>query len=406
MKLKCRPEDFLVEETTERRFGGGDFAAYLLTKRGLGTPEAIDAVLRRWQLPRDRVSYGGLKDRHAVTRQYVTIFRGPRRDLEQTNFSLVYQGQTNGPFTPADIASNRFKIVVRDLVDEQAHALAEALEAAGRDGVPNYFDDQRFGSLGVSGEFIALPWCKGDYERSLWLAIAEPNVHDRPDDKSNKEALRTHWNDWPNCARRLSKSHARSIVTYLLDHPTRYREAFALLRVDLRGLYLSSFQSEIWNRILATSLKEGLPEEHRRELHLERGRYPFPHQLTDAQRAEWGGRTLPLPSARLHLEPGPLADLYERTAESCGLALRELRVKYPRDSFFSKGDRPALIVPRDPTMRLQPDDLYPGRNAATISFALTRGAYATMLVKRLTLFDGAGGIDVADATDVGEPYTD
>ena len=32
-----------------------------------------------------------------------------------------------------------------------------------------YFDDQRFGSVGESGEFIGRAWCLGNYERALWL---------------------------------------------------------------------------------------------------------------------------------------------------------------------------------------------------------------------------------------------
>ena len=49
MKLKCLPEDFQVTELTERQpHGRGPFALYRLTKQSLGTPEAIDAALHRW----------------------------------------------------------------------------------------------------------------------------------------------------------------------------------------------------------------------------------------------------------------------------------------------------------------------------------------------------------------------
>ena len=64
-----------------------------------------------------------------------------------------------------------------------------------------------------------------------------------------------------------------------------------------------------------------------------------------------------------------------------GLALRELRVKYPRDSFFSKGDRTAVIVPCDLGVT------FAESATATLDFTLPRGAYATMVVKSLL---GAG----------------
>jgi tRNA pseudouridine13 synthase len=57
MKVKRLPEDFRVEELTDVRPGpAGEFALYRLTKSGLGTPEAVDAILRRWKLPRRRFS--------------------------------------------------------------------------------------------------------------------------------------------------------------------------------------------------------------------------------------------------------------------------------------------------------------------------------------------------------------
>ena len=51
MKLKRLPEDFQVEELTAFAPGPtGEFALYRLTKRGLGTPETIQAITRRWQV--------------------------------------------------------------------------------------------------------------------------------------------------------------------------------------------------------------------------------------------------------------------------------------------------------------------------------------------------------------------
>ena len=95
-------------------------------------------------------------------------------------------------------------------------------------------------------------------------------------------------------------------------------------------------------------------------------------------------QSLPLPSARLHLEPGPLLDLYESVLADEGLSLREVRVKYPRDCFFSKGERPAIVLPRALKMTADEDDLNPGRARVTLEFVLPRGAYATIFVKRLT----------------------
>jgi len=94
--------------------GDGTYALYRLDKRWIGTPEAAEAILQCWRIDRHRVSFGGLKDFHAVTQQYLTIDRGPRRDLNQERFDLRYLGQVAQPFHAGDMAGNRFHIVLRD----------------------------------------------------------------------------------------------------------------------------------------------------------------------------------------------------------------------------------------------------------------------------------------------------
>ena len=115
MKLKRIPEDFRVDELTDVAPAGGPFALYRLTKRWIGTPEAIEAILQCWRIERERISYGGLKDFHAVTQQHLTIEQGPRRDLHQARFDLAYLGQVARPFQAGDVAGNGFHIVLRDL---------------------------------------------------------------------------------------------------------------------------------------------------------------------------------------------------------------------------------------------------------------------------------------------------
>jgi tRNA pseudouridine13 synthase len=294
MKLKSLPEDFEVEELSDFPLRGGPFSVYLLTKRSLGTPEAITAISKRWNIPRQAIGYGGLKDKHALTRQWVTIQRGPRRDFQQESFTLAYQGQANRAFGPQDISANRFSIIMRNLTDESVTKILSQRDCLTQFGIPNYFDDQRFGSLGESGEFIARPWCLGDYERSLWLAIAEPNSHDRPSDQEEKEVIRRLWGKWEMCKNGLGKSSRRSIITYLVDHPTRFREAFALMRQDLRSLWLAAFQSDLWNRLLAAVLNTEVAEIRRFTVGLATADVPFFRELSEGETSRLDDYKLPL----------------------------------------------------------------------------------------------------------------
>jgi tRNA pseudouridine13 synthase len=450
MKLKRIPEDFQVEELTDVvAQDTGKFTLYSLEKRSLGTLEAIAAIQQRWKIDRRRISWGGLKDKHAVTRQYFTIFGGPQRGMQQEKLTVECLGMIDHEFTAAHIAGNRFEVTLRNLTQTQVEDSRSRLASLEQTGVPNYFDDQRFGSISLDGQFIAQPWIAGDYERSIWLAFAEPNAFDSSSEKKEKAILRDCWGDWPKCKASLSRSHRRSVITFLADRPGDFKGAWSIVNKDLRSLYLAAFQSQLWNEILSRYIELTYSASHRIQQTMKSGTFWFPQLVshdkpqldssvssesemaieipegslptannasgtaqavryeslegsrpsaTDASGTAQAVRyesprtttevSIPLPSARIQLESIEDA-LIRRCAEDVltvrGLELRQLRVKHPRDSFFSKGSRTAINRVTGLSISDGADELHSKRRYLRIAFTLTRGAYATMIVKYLKL---------------------
>lgn len=383
MKLKRLPEDFQVEEQISLATNGGPLALYRLTKHSLGTLEAIEAIERKWNVPRQRLAFAGLKDKHAATSQYVTLHGGPRRGLSQTNFQLEYVGQVERPIHASDITGNRFGIVVRDLSETEAQTTTESLAAMAQAGLPNYFDSQRFGSLGESGEFIAKPWCLGNFERAVWLAIADPNVHDRPEERAEKELLRQNWGKWRECTSRLRLSLTCDVAAHLARQPRDFRRAITIFPHTIRSLWLAAFQSHLWNRILSQLIREIVGDKTCVTHSIGPINVPFLPQLSASQSERLERTVLPLPSARLHLEGSDLQPLYDQVLAQEGIELRQVRVKYPRDTFFSKGERKAIFHPKELSHTFAADDLYPGQQKLTLTFTLPRSSYATIVIKRL-----------------------
>jgi tRNA pseudouridine13 synthase len=388
MHIKQRPEDFQVEELTDvQPENQGSFAYYRLDKKGWTTPDALAAVRRRWQLDARRLSYGGLKDRHAETTQYLTIFRGPERNLTHQDVHLTYLGRVPNPYTAADIRANRFRLTIRDLTPPEAEAARAALEEVRQAGVPNYFDDQRFGSVS-GGSFIARHIVLEQYEEALKLALAAPYSFDRAAQKKEKALLRQHWGNWPRLKERLPRGHARSLVDYLVAHPTDFRGAVARLRPDLRSLYLSAYQSHLWNRMLAHWLREHLPASQLVDIPLRLGSVPMPRFLTDEQREELSRLQLPLHSARVRLEETDPRRLYfDRVLAEEQLTMQQLQLKGLRELFFSKGERAVQCLPSQLEGAVAGDEMHPARRKMTLSFELPRGSYATLIVKRITRLD-------------------
>lgn len=383
MKLKRLPEDFQVEELTDVRPGRGQHAFYRLSKRGIGTLEAIDAIARRWDIDRRRIGYGGLKDKHAVTRQLLTIAGGPRRGLGQQSFSLEYLGQVERAFHADDIAGNRFAIVLREFKLGAAE-LAEGVERLRRDGFPNYFDDQRFGSLGASGRFVAEAWVKRDYEQALRLALCDPTDSDRPRDRDERKEIDAAWGRWDELSG-LERGWRREVVEQLRREPDDFRRGVARIDHDQRSLYLAAYQSFLWNEVAASLVRQACDPLDLVTIELKAGPVVFFRGLTPPARDTLAGLDVALPSARLAPEPGLIEQATTQVLAQRGLERRQLKIDYPRDSFFSKGSRRLIVTPENLTAELMPDDLAAGAEKASLSFDLPRGAYATLLVKQLTL---------------------
>ena len=383
MKLKQSPADFRVEELTDRAPTAGQFALYALHKVGWTTPDALSVVRRRWGVEPRRLSYGGLKDRHADTSQHFTIDRGPTRDLTQPGVTVSYLGQVPEPFTAADIRANRFVVTLRHLKPVNVERAVAAVPEVGAVGLPNYFDDQRFGSVTPGGEFVARHLVRGDFEAGLKLALAGHYEHDRAAERREKATLVELWGDWPACKAKLQRSHARSLVDYLVTHPADFRGAVARLRPELQGLYLSAYQSHVWNRTLDRWLRERSGEVG--SIGLKLGSVAVP--LTPP--VGWDSWMLPLPSARLKSDPAAewLPALEGVLAED-GLTLAGMKVPGLDRPFFSKGERPVCVRPAGLTAEPGDDELNRGRLKLTLRFELPRGSYATILVKRLTALQG------------------
>ena len=386
MKLKRQPEDFVVEELPlVRGAKEGKFGFYRLTKRGVGTLEALEEIRRRWDLAARQVSYGGLKDRHAVTIQYLTIFNGPSRPYRNGGIDLEPVGRLDHPYGPNQFRGNRFAVVLRDLSADGAAAAARSLDQIPRDGLPNYFDDQRFGSVGFDGQFIGRAWLLGDHEQAFRLAVAEANPMDRPDARAEKAILRETWGDWAEAKARLPRSHTRSLVTYLVDHPADFRGAFARLRRELRSIYFSAYQSHLWNLGLGAMIDRVARPDQRTAVRFKVAELPVHHGLDPEQANALRAAMIPLPASRTALpEEGPVRDAALGVVEREGLTWEGLRIKHLKDVFFSKGYRPALFFPAGLAHEEADDDLYPGRRLLRLGFELPKGAYATLVVKRIT----------------------
>ena len=147
--LKSLPEDFKVTENLGfEPQGEGEHLFLWIEKSRLTTHELIDRVASDFSVkPRD-IGYSGLKDKIAVTRQWLSLYLpGKMTKLEIPHISgykLLSHDWHPKKLRPGTHRSNSFDVMVRD-VDVLPETSLRQLDLIRSHGMANYFGQQRFG---------------------------------------------------------------------------------------------------------------------------------------------------------------------------------------------------------------------------------------------------------------------
>jgi len=146
-KIRCVPEDFQVDEVAAYPPAGhGGHLFVRFEKRSQTTREAVAVLAKALGVnPRD-VGVAGQKDKHAITTQWVSFERvSPEAALALSLPNLRVLAAVPHPhkLRTGHLRANRFVLVIREASDEAS--AREVLEQLAREGVPNYYGEQRFG---------------------------------------------------------------------------------------------------------------------------------------------------------------------------------------------------------------------------------------------------------------------
>ena len=186
--LRVTPDDFEVEEIPAYLPSGqGEHLFLWIEKVGLDTPEAAFRIASGLGLHLGEVSWAGLKDRVARTRQWLSV---PARaeaalgDLPQTpELRLLAHGRHGNKLRVGHLRGNRFRIHIRDA--ERPEAAGQVMERLVAEGVPNAFGQQRFGrgDSALRGRALVhgqrLPARPSGFERKLYVSAYQAVLFNR-----------------------------------------------------------------------------------------------------------------------------------------------------------------------------------------------------------------------------------
>lgn len=318
--FKASPEDFVVEELPAYEPSGEADCEHLflwVEKRGRTTQDVAKALARHCGFEEKDVSWAGLKDRHAVTRQYLCA---PARFVEPKLSTFALEGVTvlraarhRNKLKGGHLRGNRFWLVVREVKD--AAAGLASLEQLVKLGVPNYFGEQRFGVGGDNAE-------RGKR---------------------------------------------------ILQAGGRHRDRFE------RKLFLSAYQSDLFNRVLARRLEAGtLATASRGDVlkkNLTGGEFVCEDPVVDQPRV-----------AAFEVSPtGPLfgPEMRRPTGEVDALETSVLAAEGIERALFEKGGNETLGARRLLRVQLGLEEALAEGDTLRLRFTLPAGSYATVVLREL-----------------------
>lgn len=158
-RIKSLPADFFVDEDLlppDNSDEGGEHLCLRLEKVGDNTDYVARQLAKLCGCRHFDVGFSGLKDRHAVTRQWFSLYR-PGMEEDDARFvqevaehwPVLAQRRQARKLRRGDHRGNRFELVLKDVVGDPS-AIDAALARVRDIGCPNYFGPQRFGHGGAN----------------------------------------------------------------------------------------------------------------------------------------------------------------------------------------------------------------------------------------------------------------
>lgn len=186
--IRSRAEDFVVEEVLGHEpTGAGEHLWLWVEKLEQNTVDVATMLARAAGLDPRQVSFAGLKDRNALTRQYFSLHLPGRADPDWGAADLpavrILSGQRSArKIQRGRLHGNRFVLVVRELVADPDE-LARRLVCLRDHGAPNGFGEQRFGGNNIAraralfaGELKRKP---SKHKRGFYLSAARSLLFNR-----------------------------------------------------------------------------------------------------------------------------------------------------------------------------------------------------------------------------------
>lgn len=389
-KTKVQITDFKVNEIVDiKTQPNGQFILYRLTKEGWNTVDTLIRIAKASRIKLTDIQYGGKKDRHGITSQYITSKKALKlADIFGSSVTLEQVGRYSTPMNPNRIVANQFELIVRSIQPAELTQLQHNFNSIKDFGFTNYFDSQRFSTFDRIEGLPAFALYKGDYESCLKQMLLGVFRREKSHTKDRKANLLKLWGNWSACLNQTDIKTEQKVFELLLrnnassaktQYQEPFRQALELLPFEELLMMLSAFQAYLWNQLVSDYIQSKVSNSAC--FKTRSGILAFPPPKIDL------ANELSLPGEG-EVYSSEFRQLLDQILNHLQLPPNCTQTTPLKKATMNSYLRPITIIPTDfSIVDIQDDDLAPNQTKlkAKLSFNLPKGAYGTMLVKRLTV---------------------
>ena len=399
-KIRTKYEDFYVEEIPESEPSGtGPNTWFFIEKVGRDTLEVVLDIARELHIDRKRMGFAGMKDKRAVTRQWLCVSNSEVEDIEKLEDKLYKVDilkimQNEKKLRIGQLVGNKFRLIIRDTDDPEkdSEIATEILAELSRKGVPNYYGWQRFGKKRSNTHLVGKALLENDLKKVIDAYIGNPYPEEPEYIRKARELydegkLEEAFEEMPRSMRYekmmlktiLKEMRKKDIDDVASLDDNSYRRVIGSLPKPLRRMFVHAYQSFLFNKAVSERAKLGIDKYVEGDIIIDNEEH-LVHEFGD----DIGERiknfevhpTAPLFGSKVPLAGGKLGEMEQGVIDEQGVTLEEFMVpKMPK--LGSHGLRRAIRFKIWDASAKATDE------GVLVEFSIPKGCYATAVLREI-----------------------
>ena len=415
--IRNQYEDFYVEEIPEIIPTGEGPNIYIwIEKLGRTTLDVVLDISRDLHISRKRMGFAGMKDKKALTRQWICIANMDSEeqmqqvkdlDIYKTDFLKIVRGRKK--LRMGQLKGNKFKILIKDLDDIEASAdiANEVLKELEAKGVPNYFGWQRFGKPRTNTHLVGEALIQNDLKEAVRRYIGNPS----PEEGEEARAARQAYDDgeWEKSLELMHPGmrYEKMMLKVLIKEEKRairkiaekegiepeevdksqvelsdkaYKNAIHALPKPLQRMFVHAYQSFLFNAAVSERVAMGMDKYIEGDIVIDKEerivRDKTNEEFQEMVSSFEINQTCPLYGTKVPFAGGEVGKMEEEILNSYGLTKADFEVpKMPR--LGSHGLRRAMRFQVWDASAVATDD------GVMCEFSIDKGSYATAVLREV-----------------------